>query len=284
MSWLDRLLRRDRAARGEMTQVRRPTIPPRYRFADPSARIAAIGDLHGRMDLMRQLATQLDELARDPNKHLIEVYLGDYVDRGPRSRATLDFLIERSRLEDREVICLLGNHEQALLAGLESDGAFERWLEFGGRSTIADYGVSPAPATTDIPRLRDAFRAAFPVEHVRFLKSLRLHYLHSVFLFVHAGLRPGVPLAEQTPDDMLWIRDSFLRSAANFGAVVVHGHTPTVYPEFRSNRIGIDTGAYYSSVLTCLLITAEEISVRQTGVSGSQAPSDVPEANARAGS
>jgi serine/threonine protein phosphatase 1 len=270
MNWLDRLLRRDRFTPTARMPVPRLTDPPKYRFSDASTRIAAIADLHGRLDLLRSLALELDEFARDPVRRLIEVYLGDYVDRGPRSMETLDFLIERSRLADREVVCLLGNHEQSLLAGLESDGAFERWLKFGGLTTAASYGLSPTHPTADVSRLRAAFRGALPVEHEGFLRSLRLHYAHSEFLFVHAGLRPGVPLADQKPNDLLWIRDSFLRSAANFGAVVVHGHSPTVHPEFRVNRIGIDTGAYYSSVLTCLLITSDEIAVRQTGPSAAE--------------
>jgi serine/threonine protein phosphatase 1 len=170
---------------------------------------------------------------------------------------------------------LLGNHEQALLAGLDSDRAFQRWLEFGGRTTIASYGVPLAPGATNVTRLRESFRALFPVEHLEFLQGLRLHYLHSEFLFVHAGLRPGIPLSDQKPDDLLWIRDSFLRSGANFGATVVHGHTPTVHPEFKPNRIGIDTGAYYSSVLTCLLITSEQISLLQTGAANSEVALEV---------
>jgi serine/threonine protein phosphatase 1 len=265
MSWLKRLLGRARGAGWEPAPVRGPTSTPTYRFTDSATRIAAIGDLHGRIDLVHQLAPHLDLLARDTEKRLIEVYLGDYVDRGPNSMAVVEFLIRRSRFTDRTVVCLLGNHEQALLSGLENDRNFEKWLEFGGRPTIASYGLSMEVSPSAISRIRQAFAASFPVEHVEFLKSLRLYYSHSEFLFVHAGLRPGVALADQTPNDLLWIRDSFLRSAANFGATVVHGHSPTLNPEFRRNRIGIDTGAYYSSVLSCLLITSEGISVRQTG-------------------
>jgi len=275
MGWLNRLLGRERVGDWEPSPARAPTASQRYRFSDTSVRIAAIGDLHGRIDLVHQLAPQLDQLAQDPDRRLIEVYLGDYIDRGPRSNAIIEYLMQRSQLTDRTVICLLGNHEQALLAGLESDRGFERWIEFGGRPTIASYGVALSPSIEGTKRVREAFASSFPAEHADFLKSLRLHYSHAEFLFVHAGLRPGVPLAEQKVNDLLWIRDSFLRSHANFGAIVVHGHSPTVHPEFRPNRIGIDTGAYYSSTLTCLLVTSGEVSVLQTGASAVQAKTEL---------
>lgn len=235
-----------------------------YAFDEPSIRIAAIGDLHGRIDLLRQVGDRLDGFAADPDRRLIEVYLGDYVDRGGHSQAVLDYLRERSTLKDRDVVCLAGNHEHMLLAAMDSDREFQSWMSYGGQTTLLSYGLSLAQAKTDPTRAREAFRAALPQSHLDFLSSLAVCYRRGSFFFAHAGVRPGIPLEQQTAKDLLWIRRAFLSSSVDFGAVVVHGHTPVTQPEFRRNRICIDTGAYGSGVLTCLTITSDAVSTFDT--------------------
>ena len=226
--------------------------------------MAAIGDLHGRIDLLNRLKPELDRKALDPARRLVEIYLGDFVDRGSNPKAVLDHLIERRKLTDRTVVCLAGNHEEMLLAALDDDAHFKTWLGFGGESTLMSYGLSPRTTRGSTASLRAALRAAMPQAHVDFLRSLSLFYRHREFFFVHAGVRPGAPLESQGSRDLLWIRDPFLKSTANLGAVVVHGHTPTADVVFRPNRIGVDTGAYRTGVLTCLFISSTGIACADT--------------------
>lgn len=268
MNWIKRLIG-SRAHHGtpvvEPSALPLPKLPPavytRYVFSEPSLRIAAVGDLHGRIDLLQRLGARLDALSHDRSKRLVEIYLGDYIDRGGNASAVVEFLAHRTRLADREVVCLKGNHEQMMLAALESDKDFVSWLSFGGPTTLVSYGVSPPKTEADVRAKRMAFRAALPAHHLAFLTSLTLSHARGGFFFVHAGVRPGKPLDQQSPTDLLWIRDRFIASKADFGAVVVHGHTPVPKPQFRPNRIAIDTGAYQSGTLTCLVVTAESVSI-----------------------
>lgn len=237
---------------------------PAYAFANTAVRIAAVGDVHGRIDLLRRVVERLDEFAQDHSKRLVEVYLGDYVDRGTDSRDVLDFLVDRSALEDREVVCLAGNHEQMLLRALDNDEDFIRWLSFGGDWTLLSYGISPMDAKKSPKQARENFRAALPPAHLDFMRGLRPIYLHDNFVFVHAGIRPGISIEAQRPSDLLSIRMPFLDSALDSGFVVVHGHTPAVEPVFLPNRIGIDTGAYCTGTLTCLTIASEGVATFDT--------------------
>ncbi len=270
MNWLKRIRPGKQGVPGEPV-VLAPATPKlstptytRYRFEEPSLRIAAIGDIHGRIDLLEQIAAQLDELRKDPDKHLVEVFLGDYIDRGGNPKAIIDFLIERTSHKDRDIVCLAGNHEHMMLAALENDKDFLSWLAFGGHPTLLSYGVSLADVKSNPTLTRTAFRNAVPDAHVAFLKGLDLSYQKGGFMFVHAGVKPNVPLHLQKARDMLWIREEFMRSNADFGAVVVHGHTPVPKPVFRPNRISIDTGAYGSGILTCLTITSEVVTTFDT--------------------
>lgn len=235
----------------------------RYAFSNPGLEIAAIGDLHGRMDLLQRLVPELDALAAT-RRRVLEIYLGDYVDRGGDPRAVIEFLIDRGKRPDRAVMCLIGNHERWMLDALGDDERFVKWMQFGGDATIASYGVSPAFAPEDAGRRRAQFLEALPAAHVAFLQNLRDHHREGEFFFAHAGVRPGVPLDRQSPEDLMWIRQPFLGSFANFGAVVVHGHTPTRRPVLRANRIGIDTGAYQTGVLTCLIINSQGVRLIDT--------------------
>jgi serine/threonine protein phosphatase 1 len=247
--------------------VARPAVLPRYRFTDTTVQIAAIGDIHGRTDLLEKLQPVLDAAAADQDRRLIEIYMGDYVDHAGDPRGVLDYLVARLRLTDRDVICLAGNHEEMLLEAMKNDKFFTRWLRYGGDATMKSYGVSCRDAMHDPQAARMRLAASLPPEHLQFLQNLRPSYSRGGFFFAHAGIRPGVPVHEQVSRDLLWIREPFLSNPTPFGATVVHGHTPNQAAVLRSNRIGIDTGAYLTGRLTCLLINSETIQLHDTGAS-----------------
>jgi serine/threonine protein phosphatase 1 len=234
----------------------RETEPPALTAAPPGIRIYAVGDIHGCAGLLRQLQRMIEEdaAAHDAERKLI-IYLGDYVDRGPDSRAVLDLLID-APLEGFERVFLKGNHEASLLQFLCDDRAAPAWMAYGGDATLFSYGVRPPdPAKPDDwAQARHAFAEKLPPEHLVFLRETKLLHSEGDYVFVHAGLRWNVALREQSARDMLWIRDEFLNSSADFGKLVVHGHTITDAPEIRRNRIGIDTGAFATGCLTCLVL------------------------------
>jgi serine/threonine protein phosphatase 1 len=223
-------------------------------------RIYAIGDIHGRADLVAQLFARVDsDLAARPVSRPIEVFLGDYIDRGPASREVLDALIERSRAH--ETIYLTGNHEIFLTEFLQNPAVIHEWRRFGGVETLTSYGISvPAKLETAEDGLASALANALPETHRLFLTALRYHFVCGDFFFVHAGVRPGVSLASQDDEDLLWIRDEFLACDEDFGKIIVHGHTPVQVPDVRHNRINIDTGAYATGRLTCLRIEGDRLS------------------------
>ena len=229
-------------------ELREPTVP----MIPDDVRIYAVGDIHGRLDLLTTLHEALDEdMDLHPGAHCVEVYLGDYVDRGPQSSGVIDALIERKRT--REAVCLAGNHEAIALEALYSQEAFGRWLRMGGLETVLSY-VRPSGGARDETRLWNEWRSAMTADHVTFLRHLEASFMCGDYVFVHAGLRPGVPIEDQERQDMLWIRREFLDYPHSFGHFVVHGHTPIAAPEVLSNRINIDTGAYATGHLTCLVL------------------------------
>ncbi len=213
--------------------------------------VYAIGDIHGRGDLLAELhrLIEIDARARPVERRVI-VHLGDYVDRGPDSRGVLDRLIG-APLAGFQSVHLKGNHEDLLLRFLDG-GAGGIWLMNDGDATLRSYGV--AADDVDPGKAQRAFGKRLPPAHRAFLEGLALEHREGDYLFVHAGIRPGVPLDRQAPADLLWIREPFLGWTGDHGAVVVHGHTPVPEPEMRANRIGIDTGAFYSGRLTCLVL------------------------------
>ncbi len=230
----------------------------------PGSRVYAIGDIHGRLDLLRAI-TQLiheDAYANQAARNVV-VYLGDYIDRGDTSSAVLDWLIENP-LPGFESVHLLGNHEDSMLQFLTDARVGPPWLAYGGVATLRSYGVRPPSSDNDLPRVQDELRDKLPERHLVFLRGLALRHVEGDYAFVHAGVRPGVPLEAQVPQDLLWIRDEFLSSNADFGKIVVHGHTITEQPEVRRNRIGIDTGAFASGTLTSLVLADDQWSFLQT--------------------
>ena len=230
----------------------RPELPP-------GLRIYAVGDIHGRFDLLEKLGEHIrQDLADNPVDRSLEIYLGDYVDRGPDTRSVLDYLIAAPGYCDQR-ICLKGNHEDILLRFLREPEVLDHWRDLGGLETLFSYGVQPPRSTGPeaASQCRDAFERALPENHLTFLQSLPLHFGVGSYLFVHAGLRPGRPLDEQDERDLLWIRGPFLDSRKDHGHIVVHGHTPQEDYEVLPNRINIDTWAYLSGRLTCAVVEGE---------------------------
>ena len=221
-------------------------------------RIYAIGDVHGRADLLDQVFARIDaHIAAHPVVRPIQVLVGDYIDRGPNSRGVLDRLIERA--ESNEMVLLKGNHETFVFEFLRNPSMLQSWSQMGGLETLMSYGLTPslnADALTQ-KELAIALQAALPKSHLMFLGSLQSSFSCGEFFFVHAGVRPRVPLAKQREEDLLWIRDDFLLYEEEFGKIIVHGHTPVHEVDIRPNRINIDTGAYATGRLTCLVIQDE---------------------------
>jgi diadenosine tetraphosphatase ApaH/serine/threonine PP2A family protein phosphatase len=229
--------------------------------------VYAIGDIHGRSDLLRGLLRAIEaDAARHESSNKTLVFVGDYIDRGPDSCGVIEMLLHD--LPRGFSACFLkGNHEALLLDFLDDANRLDPWRMNSGEETMASYGV-------DVQRLkesrappeawREAFAAKLPAAHLDFLRRLRLQASIGDYLFVHAGVRPGVPLDAQAETDLIWIRHEFLESTEPFGKVVVHGHTPTQAPVIRPNRIGIDTGAVLSGRLTALKLENGEQSFLQT--------------------
>jgi serine/threonine protein phosphatase 1 len=233
------------------------TVKPRL---PDGVRIYAISDIHGCAHLLEQMLGVIDaDVARSRPLHAIEVYLGDYIDRGPDSRATLDILIRRS--QHGNTVFLKGNHEAFLAAVFRDPSRMMDWFQVGGMQTLMSYGLSPSPSPDEEEQraLMQEFAAAMPPQHHAFLQRLRLTFTCGDFFFVHAGVRPGVPLQEQKEADLLWIRDEFLRSQKRFSKYIVHGHTPVRSAEVLNNRANIDTGAYATGNLTLLSIQGSRL-------------------------
>lgn len=241
------------------------TLPPRI---GPGERIYSIGDIHGRHDLLRQLHGMIESDAAGHDGKNTVVYLGDCIDRGDHSRAVIDELLD-APLPGFEAVTLMGNHEQTLLDFLQHPRAAAGWLQWGGRETLASYGVHlQSNARPEPEEIRDRLDSELPRRHLDFFRNLQMMHVAGDYLFVHAGIRPGVTLQEQRNEDLLWIREDFINSRQQHEHIVVHGHSISEEVEFHSNRIGIDTGAYCTGVLTCLVLEGEERRLLQTGISG----------------
>ena len=216
-------------------------------------RVYAIGDVHGCLDRLRALHAMIaEDFAARPVTSPMLVHLGDYIDRGPDSAGVVRYL--QGGFRAAPVINLMGNHERMMLEALNSadPDIFEHWLSNGGDATLESWGVPEPHRPHGLHRL-------IPAEDQRFLHALRLHHREAGYLFVHAGVRPGLPLERQSPHDLLWIREPFLSWMGDLGLIVVHGHTPVEAPEVRSNRIGIDTGAVRGGALTCAVLEADRL-------------------------
>lgn len=230
-----------------------------------NTRLYAIGDIHGRADLLIEMHSMIRADAKGFDGRKQVIYLGDYIDRGLQSKQVVEMLIE-PQLSGFDTVFLKGNHEQAMLDFLEYPEATAGWLSFGGRETLLSYGINVTfmPLMKDMQNLAKELGAVLPDSHREFLEDGLLSFRSGDYYFVHAGIRPGIPLEDQHFEDQLWIRDEFIDSDADHGAVIVHGHTITPEPELTANRIGLDTGAFHSGVLTCLVIDGSEQRLLQT--------------------
>jgi serine/threonine protein phosphatase 1 len=248
---------------GLRARARPGTVPP-------GEAVYAVGDVHGRLDLLDDLLARIgkdaEQHASDVRRNLI--LLGDYVDRGSESRGVIERVLD-DPLQGFTTVRLMGNHEEAMLAflGGRSDGL--DWLSFGGLETLMSYGVPlrrlPRSAEA-VAVLRTALAEAVPERHLEFLRNCLLHHSIGDYLFVHAGVRPGISLERQKATDLLWIRDDFLRARTPMpGRVVVHGHTIVDLPQNREHRINIDTGAFVSGRLTCLVLRENDRRFLSTG-------------------
>ena len=231
-----------------------------YRPARPSVpeglRIYAIGDVHGRLDLLDRLLEKIDhDASRGRDQTAVRVFLGDYVDRGPDSAGVLAKLLEIQQ-HDPHAVFLRGNHEQMLLDFLNDAHCYPQWCQLGGEQTLLSYGVTPPlfDENEALKNVHEAFVRALPKQHLTFLNATKYTHVEGDYLFVHAGIRPHVQLNEQDPRDLMWIRENFLSSSSKFEKMVVHGHSGKKSPVVRPNRIGIDTQAYRTGTLTALVL------------------------------
>lgn len=238
--------------------------------------VYAIGDIHGCYDLLKALLAKIaaDCGPRAKGRRPILVFLGDYVDRGPQSAQVVEALIWLKRRPDLDVRLLKGNHEQAMLDFIEAPERAAGWLQFGGRETLQSYGVLPPQGDpVAMVQARDELMAAMPAAHLRLLERLELMLGIGDYAFVHAGVRPGVSLADQEENDLLWIRQAFLEAPGPFEKIIVHGHTwLDERVQRHDHRIGVDTGAYATGVLTALRLDGEACEALQVRANPAVAP------------
>jgi serine/threonine protein phosphatase 1 len=255
------------------------TLPPLEAPPPPGTGgrlVYAVGDVHGRYDLLKQLLARIaaDRHGRAGGERPMLVFCGDYIDRGPQSAQVVEAMVWLGRRPEFELRTLKGNHEQAMLRFVEQPEENLDWLRFGGAETLQSYGVQPPPQrgdAADLVAARDALVRNLPASHRRFLEGLETMVVVGDYAFVHAGVRPGAPLDEQVEDDLLWIRQDFLAAPGPFEKVIVHGHTCSERPEVLAHRIGLDTGAYATGVLTAARLDDGGVAVFGTGKAASAA-------------
>lgn len=235
--------------------------PPLAPAVPEGTRVYAVGDIHGRADLLHRIQGLIrEDAAGASDRRKVVVYLGDYVDRGPESFQVVEHLISHP-LDGFESIHLKGNHEEFIIRFIEDGTMGTAWMMNGGSATLVSYEVSAFNLFFGKPGLRRARKRlaeTIPRDHLDFYHGLRLTHAEGDYLFVHAGLRPGVAIDDQKEGDMIWIRDAFLKAEGGFDKVVVHGHSIEPEPDIRAHRIGIDTGAYRSGRLTCLVLEGRD--------------------------
>lgn len=226
-----------------------PESTPGYPGLPDDVVLYVIGDIHGCLDPLQKTLAAIDQdRARTKPLYYAEIYLGDYVDRGPDSAGVIECLARRARVH--KAVFLKGNHDAMMQEFAAGRRTLADWLPYGGADTLRSYGATPEAIAANAEGLRHLI----PAQHADFLAACEYSFEVEDYFFVHAGVRPGRPLHLQVPEDLMWIRDDFLNHRGNLGAIVVHGHTPVEAAEFKVNRIGIDTGAYMTGQLSCLRI------------------------------
>lgn len=232
-------------------------------------RAYAVGDIHGRLDLLDKLLADIQrDVAERPSRKVLLVFLGDLIDRGPNSAQVLERLRTYSH-DGVQAVFLLGNHEEVLLRILSGDTSLiPNWLMYGGLECLKSYGIDPQLiGVYPDQKALAIIRMAIPKQHEEFLRTFIDTCQFGDYLFVHAGIRPGIAIDDQAQSDLRWIREPFLLDESDHGCVVVHGHTISAAVEERPNRIGIDTGAYKTGVLTALVIDGGERRYLDTHIS-----------------
>lgn len=221
---------------------------------DDDTRLYAIGDVHGRLDLLERAIRAIERDVAERGGMALTVTLGDYIDRGPQSRGVIERLADNPFATP--YVALKGNHEALLEAFLADPAVGSHWRRLGGLETIASFGVPVQQLMLgrNYEEAAARLREALTPQHLDFLAALKTSVVVGRYFLCHAGVRPGIPLEHQRDDDLLWIRDEFLHSTADFGKIVVHGHTPVAEPEVLPNRINIDTGAFMTGRLTCVVL------------------------------
>lgn len=234
--------------------VARPALPD-------GLRVYAIGDVHGRLDLFDEVLDKIDRNEMDkPIARSLTVVLGDMIDRGPKSREVVQRILGLSAR--RWILAMRGNHEQCLLDFLQDPEVLTSWGQWGAFPTLLSYGLKFG-GNTDAQKRRELqgeLLAALPPAHLAFFRELPVSFSCHGYFFAHAGVRPGIALDKQQPEDLLWIREEFLAYDRPFERIIIHGHTPVPEPEVLPHRINIDTGAYATGRLTCLMIEGDRIS------------------------
>jgi serine/threonine protein phosphatase 1 len=217
-----------------------------------------IGDIHGCLSQLRQLhAAIAEDMARRPPVSALLLHLGDYIDFGPDSAGVVALLAAGAPVAGLHTVNLMGDHERTALQALSGEGAAATdWLHIGGDAALRSWGIA-----ADAPR--SEWRSHLPAEHLTFLEALAVDHREGNYLFVHAGIRPGIPLDAQAEDDLLGIRQSFLASEQNFGVIIVHGHSASPSPAIKANRIAIDTGAGHGGMLTCAVFEEDGVAFIQ---------------------
>jgi serine/threonine protein phosphatase 1 len=239
---------------------KKPSLPAQVR-------LYAVGDIHGCLDPLRQVIKLIrSDATLHPAKVYRLVFLGDYIDRGLHAAQVLDFLIDQLP-PFMEKIFIRGNHDDVMLQFLDGDlSVLPGWLTYGGMATLASYGVNlyQPREKQEQEALRSSLLAKIPASHRAFLETTRTSYSCGDYFFAHAGVKPNVPLSEQSSHDLMWMRGGFLQSTLDHGKVIVHGHTISPEPDVQPNRIGIDTGAFASGHLTCLVLEGKSRSFLKT--------------------
>ena len=222
-----------------------------------NTRLYVIGDIHGRLDLLDQLIEAIRRDVDDHGNDSLTVTLGDYIDRGPNSRGVIERLLANPF--PGRFVALKGNHEALLETFLDQPAIGSQWRHLGGLETLHSFGVPVGSLMVgrNYDQAAEQLLSALSQEHARFLASLKTSLFVGQYFLCHAGVRPGIPLERQAEEDLLWIRDDFLNSRVDFGKIVVHGHTPVEEPEVLRNRINIDTGAFATGKLTCVVLEGE---------------------------
>ena len=221
----------------------------------------AIGDIHGYDDLFERMLDRIRADAEGLGERPRLVLLGDYIDRGPASRQVIERIARLQQAPWCEVVALMGNHEEAILRFLADPGFGDTWREWGGAATLQSYGVTMPCLADDADiwaEARDGFARALPSQHLDLVRSLPASFQAGDYLFVHAGVNPDEPLSAQGPETFMYIRGRFLRADKACDYVVVHGHTPSKQPEDLPWRIGVDTGVYFTGVLTAVRLRGDE--------------------------